>query len=299
MSSQHTGVPLSRLLDLRHRVVKRRQTGSAGAFRGCNLTPSGCIVTVVERAGLSLEACLRNRPAPPRPGPAIVVSVESQWARLAACHVVKSLGAQPVALSYHEATTIGITSVAMIHDLCPWDRSESARLCRSARDAGVPVLLYLPATGAAFASLPHHELGSGTRIQVQSRDGKSLDHLREATAAAMEEVPRVRVTDLLRRRYPNIGSTGILFGYRALSLLALGQRPSVGMIAAALRVSPRTLERRMNTEGLPPPKSLLDWLTHEHLRCVSDCQGVSIARAATAIGLGGNDLYRLKKRLNG
>jgi len=34
----------------------------------------------------------------------------------------------------------------------------------------------------------------------------------------------------------------------------------------------------MSAERLPPPKSLLDWLTHEHLRCVSDCQGVSIVR---------------------
>jgi AraC-like DNA-binding protein len=182
-----------------------------------------------------------------------------------------------------------------VSDLSPWDASAVEHL--EQRSARIPVLLYLPPTGVAFAALANLSDLSEVRLQVQSRDGESLRHLRDTAAALVRAIPHEHVMGVLAAAMPGISSVAWLFGHRALRVLGSGRRPTVRALARALGFSPRTLQRRLAVDGLPSPKVFLDWLTLAHVRAVAASGQLTMARAAARAGLTSNDLYRIRKRV--
>jgi AraC-like DNA-binding protein len=231
--------------------------------------------------------------------PRIEVRVESDWAARAACHAVRQSGAAPVVgASYAVPLPRPSPPAALVYDLSPWDPSAVAYLARRARQPeGIPILLYLPPTGAAFAALSRVPKSGYLGVQIQARDAESLSHLRAAASDLVLAVPHVRILRLLTDAVPALSSAALLFGQRALRVLGAGQRPTVASVARGLGLSSRTLQRRFQADGLPAPKAFLDWLTLVHVQTVAESQQVTAARVAARAGMTGNDLYRMRKRV--
>jgi len=232
-------------------------------------------------------------------GPRVEVRVGTEWAARAACHAVREVGATPVVGAPH-AVPIPRPSppAALVYDLRPWDRAATAYLERRARkQEGIPILLYLPPTGAAFAALSGLPRSAYVGVQIQARDAESLGHLRDAASELVLAVPCVRTLRFLTEMMPGLSGAARRFGERALRALAGGRRPTVESVARALSLSPRTLQRRFQDAGLPQPKAFLDWLTLLYVQAEAECRDVTPARAAARAGITGNDLYRLRKRV--
>ena len=226
------------------------------------------------------------------------VCVEAEWAGRAVARALREAGAVAMHLAPSAITPQALAgSAALVYDLHPWTQTAAQRfggLMHGLR--GGPVLLYLPASGPAFTTYSQLPRGGDISVQVQSRDPESMAHPRDAAVGLIRAVPRVRIMDDLKRAVPGLSSAAYLFGHRALGVLASGRRPSVAAMSQALGLSQRTLQRRFRADGLPSPKTLLDWLTLAHLQHVSRFQGRSVARVAADLELAPNDLYRLRKR---
>jgi len=187
---------------------------------------------------------------------------------------------------------------ALVYDLSPWDRAATAHLDRRAREQErIPVLLYLPPTGAAFAALSRLPRSAYVGVQIQARDAESLGHLRAAASELVRAIPCVRTLRLVTETMPGLSGAARRFGEWVLRALADGRRPTVESVARGLSLSPRTLQRRFHDAGLPAPKSFLDWLTLLYVQVRAECREVTPARAAAHAGITGNDLYRLRKRV--
>ena len=231
--------------------------------------------------------------------PRVEVRVESAWAAQAACHAVRDVGATPVVgASYAVPLPRPSPPAALVYDLSPWDPAAVAYLERRRREAErIPILLYLPPTGAAFSALSRVPRSGYLGVQIQARDAESLDHLRAAATELVLAIPRVRILRFLTEAAPPLSSAALLFGQRALRVLGAGQRPTVASVARGLGLSSRTLQRRFQADGLPAPKAFLDWLTLLYVRTVAESRQVTAARVAACAGITSNDLYRMRKRV--
>ncbi len=234
---------------------------------------------------------------PPQPSvPAIEVSVACEWAARAVGHALRAVGAEPVEVQAPGVDRCSAAQpAAIVYDLSPWNRGAAEQIPQHA--AQTPILLYLPPSGAAFAALSHVPNLGDVRLQVQARDGESLGHLREAVGALVRDIPRVHIMTLLTESMPNLSSAAFLFAHGALRVLGSGRLPTVGSLARALALTPRTLQRRFTADGLPAPKAFIDWLTLAHVYDMMDARRLSMARAAAGSGLTSNDLYRTRKRV--
>jgi len=228
--------------------------------------------------------------------PAVAVSVACGWAARAVTHALRAAGAEPVEAQHPCSIRHAAARPAgLVDDLSPWDRTAGERVGRY--EGQTPILLYLPPTGVAFAALSHVPNLGEVRLQVQSRDGDSLAHLEQAVGGLVRDIPRVHIMTLLTEAMPTMSSAAFLFAHGALRVLGSGHVPTVGSVARALAVSPRTLQRTFTTDGLPAPKAFLDWLTLAYVHVVMGTGCVSMARAASESGLTSNELYRTRKRV--
>jgi AraC-like DNA-binding protein len=246
--------------------------------------------TAVRRGGAPCWAQLEPR---------VEVRVEPGWAARAACHAVREVGATPVVgASYAVPLPRPSPPAALVYDLSPWDPTAVAYLERRALAAErIPILLYLPPTGAAFAALSRLPRTGYLGVQIQARDAESLDHLRAAATELVLAIPRVRILRRLTETVPGLSGAAVRFGQRALRALGAGQRPTVQSVARGLGVSSRTLQRRFQDDGLPAPKAFLDWLTLQYLQAEAESREVTAARVAARSGITSNDLYRMRKRV--
>ena len=231
--------------------------------------------------------------------PRVEVRVESGWAARAACHAVRHVGATPVVgASYAVPLPRPSPPAALVYDLSPWDSAAVAYLERRVHEAKrIPILLYLPPTGAAFAALSRVPRSAYLGVQIHARDAESLGHLRAAATELVLAIPRVRILRVLTDAVPTLSNTALLFGQRVLRGLGAGQRPTVASVARGLGLSSRTLQRRLHADGLPAPKAFLDWLTLLYVQAVAESRQVTAARVAALAGITSNDLYRIRRRL--
>ena len=231
--------------------------------------------------------------------PRVEVRIASDWAARAACHAVRDVGATPVVgASYAVPLPRPSAPAALVYDLSPWDEGAVAYLARRAREAErIPILLYLPPTGAAFAALSRVPRSGYLGVQIQARDADSLGHLRVAATELVRAIPSVRILHRLAEGAPALSSAGLQFGQRALRVLGAGHRPTVASVARGLGLSTRSLQRRFQADGLPPPKAFLDWLTLVYVRTVAESGQATAARVAARSGITSNDLYRMRKRV--
>lgn len=233
------------------------------------------------------------------PEPRIEVRISSDWAARAACHAVREVGATPVVgAPYAVPLPRPSAPAALVYDLSAWDPGAVAYLERRAREPEpIPILLYLPPTGAAFATLSGVPRSGYVGVQIQARDADSLSYLRAAAADLVQTIPRVRILQLLTEAVPMLSGVGLLFGQRALRVLGAGQRPNVASVARGLGLSMRTLQRRFQADGLPAPKAFLDWLTLLYVRTIAESGQATAVRVAARAGISSNDLYRMRKRV--
>jgi len=232
--------------------------------------------------------------------PRVEIRVETEWAARAACHAVREVGAAPVVgASYAVPLPRPGPPAALVYDLSPWDSTAVAYLERRVLEEPkrIPILLYLPPTGAAFAALSRLPRAAYVGVQIQARDTESLGHLRAAASELVRAIPRVRTLRRLRDTVPGLSGAPLRFGERALRVLGAGRRPTVASVAKGLGVSSRTLQRRFQDHGLPAPKAFLDWLTLLYLQTEAECRSVTAARVAARSGITSNDLYRMRKRV--
>jgi hypothetical protein len=157
-------------------------------------------------------------------------------------------------------------------------------------------LLYLPAKPVAFDMATDILQRPATLVQLQSRDVDGLNHLGNAMHRLVSWVPCQSVINTVCAACHPLDPVAHLFVHRVLSELISGRRPSVFGVGAAMRLSPRTLERRFVRIGLPAPKRLLDLVTMELVARSADYSGASAAKVGRSFGLTSNDLYRLRKR---
>lgn len=233
----------------------------------------------------------------PRPTPRVDVAVSCEWAGRAVARALREAGALPVPIGGRLREVGSRPGAALVYDLSPWDRTAVSALQDYRVQVRAPVLLYLPPTGSAFATLSEIGTDGQIEVQIQSRQQDCLEHLGRAARSLIGGVPRVRIMGLMSRAMPRMSSAAFLFGHRALAVLGCGHRPTVASLARALGFSSRTLQRRFAAEGLPSPKTLLDWLTLAHIHATAETRELSLAKAAARSKLTGNDLYRLRKRV--
>ena len=223
------------------------------------------------------------------------------WARRCATDSLRRAGAapEPVVLDRLNGPCTWRFS-ALVYDLNPWNRTAELQLHRLRSAAPeMPLLLYLPPTGAAFSTVRGIPAPDAVQLQVQSRDTDSLRKLDDAMRWLIRSIPRTRVMELVSARLPRLPPIAYLFGHRVLTTLSAGHRPKAATIARALGISPRTLERRFARDDLPAPKAFMDWLTLLLIAATVDCFGVSPTRAGANTCLSPNDVYRLRRRLLG
>jgi len=226
------------------------------------------------------------------------VCVESEWAGRAVSRALRDAGAAVIRLEPTITPQDLVRSAALVYDLNPWTQAAAQRFTGLVRGLmGGPILLYLPPSGPAFTTFSQLPNAGDIRVQVQSRDGDSMAHLRNAAVGLIRAAPRMWIMDRLQAAVPGLSSAAYLFGHRALGVLAAGRRPSVAALSRALGLSQRTLQRRFRADGLPGPKALIDWLTLAYLRRVAQLHQRSLTRAAADLELVPNDLYRLRKRV--
>lgn len=228
--------------------------------------------------------------------------VGEEWAARAVTGLIREERARPEAVGASELANGGAVRgiCALVYDLAPWTWRASDTLAQLARDyPAIPMLLYLPPTGPAFVALGDLDFRVRFRVQVQGRDAQSLQCLRDAVRWLIRSAPRQRAMRLLVDAVGEIGPATFLFAHTALVSVARGERPTVDGAARALHVSVRTTERRMERDGLPRPKRMLDWLTSLYIVALVESGELSAARAGQRIGLMTNDLYRLRLRLFG
>ena len=281
------------LYDVRQGSVRQPWSSAAG---------QSALGYAAQRAAAGPESrscCLGLRTGSrPWPAPRVDVAVTCEWAGRAVSRALREAGALPIPARVPPARDAPAQhGVALVYDLSPWDRTAVELLQTYRARVRGPVLLYLPPTGSAFAALSAVRSDGQFEIQIQSRSEECLEHLQNAARQLVGGVPRVRIMSLMSGSFPGMSSAAFLFGHRALAVLGSGHRPTVGTLARALGFSPRTLQRRFAAEGLPSPKTLLDWLTLAHVQATAETLEVSLAKAAARSKLTGNDLYRLRKRV--
>ncbi len=188
----------------------------------------------------------------------------------------------------------------LVYDLAPWTTMawHGFRYLTDGRPE-LPVLLYLPPTGSAFAVLGELPNTDRVRIQVQGRDAQSLQSLKSSVSWLITSSPRLEVMALIRLTVSKLPSTAYLFAHQVLIMLGAGCRPSVFSVARTLGVCSRTVERRLAHAHMPPPKRLLDWITLLYIGAVAVSTHKSICQSATSVGLSSNDIYRIRRRLLG
>lgn len=224
------------------------------------------------------------------------------WADRAVTSALRDQQVRPVRMGVEELLS-GSSPVRMsglVYDFAPWTAEAQRRFRKLvATVPELPILLYLPPTGSAFAALGCLPPAERVRLQVQGRDSESLRCLTDEVRWLLNARPRLQVLASLDFVIDSMESTAFLFAHQVLAMLGAGQRPRVHIVANTLGVSERTVARRLAQNGLPPPKRFLDWLTMFQVVAVAATADISIRRAGRRAGLSSNDLYRIRCRLLG
>jgi hypothetical protein len=165
----------------------------------------------------------------------------------------------------------------------------------------LPILVYAPARVGVADLLVRCGTLTGLRAELQQRvAAEEIDRLHRLLVTLLAERPRARVLQMLRAMAPAAPPRAWTFAELALIRLSERRGPAglrVGPLARELGASERTLERAWHHTALPPPKELLDWLALLLAAVSAESAGTTVARAARALRIHSQHLYRLRCRL--
>lgn len=207
-------------------------------------------------------------------------------------------GARPVVVSSSLPQIVEHTQScsAVVWDAAPWDHEAVSFLERLGRERpDLPVLVLLPPTEEAlrFVSLCRRQ--AGVRVGVFDHQGARFDHITEAVSGLVTGLAPSVVAKAIGRFGGNPWLGRVM--WCALTHVGRGARPTVPQCAQAAGCSPRTLERLLRRAQFPTPKELIDWATALHIKHAEMTTGHRPSDLGRAIGLTGNDLYRIRQRL--
>jgi hypothetical protein len=187
-----------------------------------------------------------------------------------------------------------------VYDLTPFDATAWDFLGRlRACVPGLPVLLYPPARRGVGPLILRCARIPLIEVELQT-DPPSTPALRAAIRRALHAAPAAQVlrvmSTVLPGRPPFVTRflSTVLFGLQARRFSGV---PRLTEIARAMATSRRSLERSWKANALSSPKELLDWATLLLATHTGATTGIRTAAAARAMGLDGQHLYRLRRRL--
>lgn len=207
-------------------------------------------------------------------------------------------GGRPVTVSHSlpqlaEATR---SCSAFVWDVAPWDHDAVSFLERlGRRRPDLPVLVLLPPEANALRFVSRYRRQPGVRVGVVDDQGARPKDIEEAVNAVLADLPPFVVAKELGRLRANRWLARVMGC--ALAHVGRGARPTVAECARACGCSLRTLERLLRAAQLPTPKELIDWATVLHIKHGEMTTGYRPVALGRAIGLTGNDVYRIRQRL--
>lgn len=189
----------------------------------------------------------------------------------------------------------------VVCDLAPWD-DESVNVVRALKDGQplVSVLIYVPPTEAAARLLLSCPANAADSVLVQQHDSAEIVRLKRAIAELIDHATGTKLAVFMTRLIPYPPPEVKQFIATAIRQIRCGRCASsvtVNAISRQLRLSPRTLERIWSRRRLPAPKVFLDWLILLLVYYEARTSSAPVGTVARTLGLDGQRLYRLKKRL--
>ena len=233
------------------------------------------------------------------PNPVVGCAVTNEWANGLSHRSVELQGGRTVRVHPSRiAVSESHSYSALIYDLAPWDDQALVGINRFRRwRPELPILFYVPPVSRAVALIPRCGGIGNVRFRIQERNGNGMPEFRRDVAWLVQSVPSGEIITRLREAFPEMPSSLLQLARYVLRTPDDNQRPTVGSAARALRLSKRTLERRVRCDGLPAPKELIDWIMLLHVSFIASRGSTSMSRVARCVGVNANDLYRIKSRL--
>ncbi len=163
---------------------------------------------------------------------------------------------------------------------------------------GLPILLYVPASGAAMKRVANAVAAyPDASVQAQRLDGEDLKLLTLFFQAAMAAAPASRVLDIVLTARPDFPRRCHPAVRVALDHLLADARPSVSVMADVVGLSVRQFERIWPEEPFPRPKRLLLWLEVLLMAMLARTEQCPIHWAALRLGHNEKSFTRLRTRL--
>jgi len=217
---------------------------------------------------------------------------------------LKTVDVEPAVVTWNEIiedASVSAGWAAMIYDLTPRDgrTSEVIRRFRE-QSLGGPFLIYAPAAPDVGYHLEEHTGRPGVLVRLQCSDPPEVARLCGDIGRLLAMFPAEQLITMLRRALPQMPRMFIGSVEEAVGLLGAGgdgDSVSASMVAEAMGVSVRTLERVTCDSELPKPKELLGWVTLLYVTLIARSEGKSPAAVARRLGLREKALYRLRRRL--
>ncbi len=234
------------------------------------------------------------------PGTPVICSLEDpELGEVAVCAVVDAGGApRPIKWDDLVSQLSRFHYSALIYDLAPCDqRSLDIITAVRSQCPWMPIMLYVAPTELGLATIPLVQSLVNVRVLAQHPAGGEHTEFTNEVGTLLAELPLERVLRLIMGVVPD--KTPILQAYLRSALWALecGKRVRVNTATAGLKVSVRTLQRRLSLQLLPYPKEMLDWATLIYTALLSNVAQMPVSRIAHYLGLTSHDLYRLRHRL--
>lgn len=215
-----------------------------------------------------------------------------------------SVGLRAVRISRNEdiSAQLSARAVLLIHDL---ERPEppAAEVVRQFQTQcpGRPVLIYYKRTPAALelASQVGQRLGVTTLEQRPTAPDEIRDlarFIRRLVMHAPDLLIRTLIGVLLHQ-----SRDGTISRFADALLARLQARelgaPPVEQLAQRAGLGPRRLRRACRAAQGPNPERLTQWLTFIYVLELARCEGISVSRAATGVGVNETYIRRLRAKL--
>ncbi len=203
----------------------------------------------------------------------------------------------PEELAFEPTVVAGYLGV--VYDLEPLT-SASVELVAAlrSRQPWMPILLY-PALNDGVLELTLGIGGiAGVSAKGQMCDRFEVGRLKGFVERCLGAAPTARVTALVSLLLADAPTRVIEFARIAVHRLAQPNCDRTVMgLAAALELTPRSLQRTWPRQDLPQPKELLDWLVLLVVAHVAAWSGVTVRTVSRTLGVEPSSFYRLRRRL--
>jgi hypothetical protein len=248
---------------------------------------------------------LRNAKMQSQPPFEVVSCMHDSAASKSVTRALKSERLAPVPLNWRELVVErrrSKTWAAMVYDLEPRD-GRTADVIRRFHDcvpAG-PILVYTPPAHDIGRFIERHVRNDRVLVRIQcGSEACEVGRLRDDVRRMVAEIPGDRLLKMVTQAVPNMPRKMVDCVKETMRWLSAPDSISqmtTESVARSMGTTVRTLERSTADPNLPNPKELMNWVTLLYVALVACCEDVSPGQAGRKIGLSGNGLCRIRRRL--